>query len=279
MKHFEFKSKSEDGLTLYFQGWEPDRRKKGVICLVHGIGEHSGRYEHLAERLVKDHFALISFDLRGHGNSEGQKGYIPSYNAVMKDISLLIKEAKKRYPGLSLFLYGHSLGGSLVLYYILTNENGLKGVIATDPDLGLAFEPPKWKKFMARALNRIYPSLSMATGLNTDHLCKNPEVVRKYLNDPLVHDRITPRLFVEMQDAAKWVVKHGADVNIPVLVMHGARDHITSSEKSREFADKVKKELSTYKLWQGCFHEIHNEPEKNEVFNYTIKWIKAHNKR
>jgi alpha-beta hydrolase superfamily lysophospholipase len=155
MKHTEFKLKTFDGLSLFAQNWQPEDRTRAVVCLVHGIGEYSGRYVHVADRLTQAGYAIFTFDLRGHGKSEGLRGHIPSYEAIMQDISFLLETANKKYPQLPVFLCGHSLGGNLVLNYVLRRQPHLKGVIATAPWLHLAFEPPASKIALGKMTNCI----------------------------------------------------------------------------------------------------------------------------
>ena len=272
MKYDEFKFKTFDGLQLFGQSWQPEDQPRAVICLVHGLGEHSGRYVHVADSLIQAGYTLIFFDLRGHGKSEGPRGYTPSYEALMKDISSLLEVANKQFPQLSSFLYGHSLGGNLVLNYILRHQPQLKGVIVTGPWLRLAFEPPRFKIILAQITNYIWPSFSQKNGLDTKVLSRDPEVVHAYENDPLVHDHISSRMFIGIYQSGYWALEHASEFPIPLLLMHGGEDKIISVEASREFANQVTKKC-TFKIWNGLYHEIHNEPEKEEVFKFLIDWL------
>ncbi|MBA7568977.1 Monoacylglycerol lipase [subsurface metagenome] len=272
MKHSEFEFKTFDGLSLFGQSWQPEDRPRAVVCLVHGIGEHSGRYVHVADSLTQTGYALISIDLRGHGKSEGPRGHIPSYEAIMQDISSLLEVSNKKFPQLPSFLYGHSLGGNLVLNYVLRRQSHLKGVIATAPWLRLAFEPPRFKIILAQITNYIWPSFSQKNGLDTKVLSHDPEVVYAYENDPLVHDHISARMFNSIYQAGQWALEHASEFSLPLLLMHGGADRLISVEASREFADKIT-ENCTFKIWDGLYHEIHNEPEKKEVFKFLIDWL------
>jgi len=272
MKHTEFKLKTFDGLSLFGQNWQPENHPKAVIYLVHGMGEYSGRYVHVADRLTKAGYAIFAFDLRGHGQSSGPRGHTPSYEALMKDISSLLEVADKQFPQLPFFLYGHSLGGNLVLNYILRHQPQLKGVIVTDPWLRLAFEPPAFKVTLGKVMNKIWPSFSQSSGLDTKALSHDPHVVRAYENDPLVHDHISARMFIGIYQSGQWALEHASEFSLPLLLMQGGDDKIISVEAGREFADKIK-ENCTLKIWDGLYHEIHNEPEKEEVFKYLIDWL------
>jgi len=272
MKHTEFKFKTFDGLQLFGQSWQPEDKTRAVVCLVHGIGEHSGRYIHVADRLTKAGYAIFTFDLRGHGKSEGLRGHTPSYEALMQDISSLLEVANKQFPQLPFFLCGHSLGGNLVLNYVLRRQPHLKGVIATAPWLRLAFEPPASKIVLGKMTNCIWSSFSQKSGLDTNALSHDLEVVHSYENDPLVHDRISARMFISSYQAGQWALEHASEFTLPLLLMQGGDDKIISVEAGREFAGKIK-ENCTLKIWDGLYHEIHNEPEKEEVFKFLIDWL------
>jgi alpha-beta hydrolase superfamily lysophospholipase len=272
MQHVEFAWQTEDGLRLYAQGWQPETEPKGVVCLVHGLGEHSGRYAHLAAFLNQAGYALLTFDLRGHGQSEGQRGHTPSYEALLDDIAHLLDEAAKRYPNCPRFLYGHSLGGNLVINYALRRRPKLAGVIATGPLFRPAFEPPAWKLTLARIMYNLWPTLAMSNELDRQVLSRDPAVVRAYNEDPLVHDRLTPRLTMDMLQAGLWSMEHAAEFPLPLLLMHGSDDRLTSAQASREFAAQAG-EVCTLKIWDGFYHEIHNEPEQGLVFGYLLEWL------
>ena len=272
MKHTEFKFKTFDGLSLFCQNWHPKNQPKAVICLVHGLGEHSGRYTHVADRLTKAGYAICTFDLRGHGQSEGPRGHTPSYEALLQDISSLLEVANKQFPQLPSFLYGHSLGGNLVLNYVLRRQSHLKGVIATSPWLRLAFEPPRFKIILAQITNYIRPSFSQKNGLDIKTLSRDPEVVHSYENDPLVHDNISTRMFIDIYQSGQWALKHASKFSLPLLLMHGGDDKIISVKASHEFVN-TKNKNCTLKIWDGLYHEIHNEPEKEKVFKFMVDWL------
>ena len=272
MQHFEFGWQTEDGLRLYAQGWQPETEPKGVVCLVHGLGEHSGRYRHLAAFLNQADYALLAFDLRGHGKSEGQRGHAPGYEALLDDIAHLLAEAAERYPDRPRFLYGHSLGGNLVINYALRRRPQLAGVIATGPLLRTAFEPPAWKIPLGKIMRGLWPALSMSNEIDRQDLSRDPAVVRAYNDDPLVHDRVTARLGIDMLEAGLWALEHAAELSLPLLLMHGGADRLTSAQASREFAAQAGTRC-TLKIWDGFYHEIHNEPEQGEVFEYLLEWL------
>lgn len=250
----------------------PQSEQKAVVCLVHGLGEHSGRYRHVAEFLNEQGFALLAFDLRGHGKSGGQRGHTPSLEAFMNEIDLLLEEAEGRYASKPRFLYGHSLGAILALVYALKRSPHVKGVISSGVGLRTALEEQKLKVALVKTGGRWLSGLSLPSGLKVSGLSRDPRVVEDYVADPLVHNRTTLGLGWCALEAIDYALAHGGEFNIPLLVMHGASDPLAYARGSLEFAEKVHYDR-TVKLWDGLYHEIHNEPEKEEVLGYLAKWM------
>ncbi len=272
MKTFESSWDGGDGIKFFIQGWEPDAAPKAIVCLVHGLGEHVGRYAHVGDAFSKVGYVLAGFDQRGHGKTGGARGHTPSYDRLMDDIADFISLMGKRYPGLPRFLYGHSLGGNEVLNFALRRKPDIKGVISTGPLLKLAFEPPAFQVFLGRAMNNIAPGFTQKSGLDTNALSRDSKVVDAYVADPLVHDKISARLFVGMYEAGLWAYDHAAEFPLPLLLMHGTGDRITSAKASEEFANRAGKDV-TWRGWNGFYHEIHNEPEKADVLKTMTDWM------
>ena len=274
MKHDEFSLQTKDGLNLYAQAWSPEY-PEAVVCLVHGLGEHSGRYVHVADRLTQSGNALLANDLRGHGRSEGLRGHTPSFEAYLEDIDSLLEEAKRRYPDQPRFLYGHSLGGILVLNYTLRRRPELAGVIATSPALRSALEQQKGKVALIKLLGSVMQKQSISSGLDPTTMSRDAEVVKKYLNDPLVHDKVTFGMAKALSEAIPWMFAHASEFAVPLLLMHGTGDQLAFAAGTQEFAGLVQGDC-TLKLWDGLYHETHNEPEKDEVLAYMVGWLESH---
>ena len=275
MKHFETQWTTHDGLEIFAQGWEPDTKEpKAVICLVHGLGEHSSRYAHVAEAFGKDGYAMFTSDTRGHGRSGGPRGHFPSIEAVMKDIDLLFEHARTRYPGLPLILYGHSLGGILVLHYALKRKPNVKGVVATSPGLHTALENQPAKIMAAKALGALIPTVSLPSGLDANAISRNKEIVDVYNNDPLNHEKVSLGFGKVMLDVTKWTLEHAGEFSLPLLLMHGKADTIAFPSSSIEFAAPLKDKVTLF-LWDDAFHELHHEPERAEVFKTILIWMDA----
>lgn len=265
---------TDDNLQLSGKIWLPESKPVAVICLVHGFGEHIERYNHVAAAFTQENMALVGLDLRGHGKSTGKRGHTPSYDHLLQDLQLLINYVNARFPGVSLGLYGHSMGGNIVINYLLKNKpDGIKAVVVTSPWLRLKFDPPKIKVALGGFMRKIYPQYSEANGLNPDHLSTDKSVGKAYVADPLVNDKITTEMFFAITEAGEYALEHAAPIPAPILVMHGSADLITSPEASREFANKINAE---YKLWEGMYHETHNENGKDEVIQAIVQWFKKH---
>ncbi len=272
MKKNSITIQTHDGLNLFYQSWEPDSAPRAVVCFLHGLGEHSNRYEHVAEFLVNNGFALHAIDLRGHGKSDGQRGHLRDIEDYFRDTDLLIQTAKQLLPDLPVFLYGHSLGAIIALCYTLSRKPSLQGVVATNPGFSNALKKQKLKLFLAKALGPIFPTISIPTGLAAAEISRDPEVVQKYLQEPLVHGQSTLGWAANLLRATDWAPQHASEFNLPLLLMHGTADTIAYAIGSQEFAASVRSDC-TLKLWDGLTHEIHNEPEKDQVLAYLKDWL------
>jgi alpha-beta hydrolase superfamily lysophospholipase len=275
MKHLEWTWYTTDKTRLYAQSWQPDGAAVGVVCLVHGLGEHSSRYTHVATALSEAGYVTLAFDQRGHGKSQGARGDAATYDEQMDDIKRLLAEADERYPALPRFLYGHSMGGNLALNYALRRRPPLQGVIATAPWLRSAINQPAWRLRSGRLLHKVRPALSQASGLDVTAVSRDPAQVLAYRDNPLNHDKISLRMYFSVVEAGLWALERAAEFALPLLLMHGGADRLTSAAASREFAAKIKHGC-TYKEWDELFHEIHNEPEQQQVFAYMIDWLRQH---
>lgn len=275
MKHYEMSWKSRDGLDIFAQAWEPDIvQPKAVVCHVHGLGEHSARYAHVAEAFSKEGFVLFTSDLRGHGRSAGPRGHVSAIEDFMQDIDVLFEQARSRYPGLPLFLYGHSLGGILVLHYGLSRKPDVKGVIATSSGLRTALEKQPLKVFLAKVLGSLIPSTTIVSGLDPNGISHDKNVVKAYQEDPLVHDKASLGFGKVMLGVTKWTLEHAGEFSRPLLLLHGKADPIAFPSGSIEFATPLK-EKCTLVLWEDGYHELHNEPDKAEVLKTMTLWMDA----
>lgn len=267
----DFNIRLSNGQILNGAIKSPGEDLRAMVILVHGLGEHLRRYDLWADLFNNEKIGFAGVDLPGHGRSDGKRGHIKSSALIDEMADIILDECRKTFPGIPLFLYGHSLGGGLVLNYLITRKPKIKGAIVTSPWLKLSFEPGRFKIKLARLLGKILPAIVIPSGLVVDHLSHNSEVVEKYKADPYTHGKISLSLFSLAMNAASNALRNASDIKIPLLLMHGNDDLICSSEGSCEFASKAK--TAELIIWEGGYHELHNEAFGNEVFDRILAWM------
>ena len=257
---------------FYGQYWQA-KNTKAVVVLVHGMGEHSSRYIHVANKLTENNFSVVAFDHFGHGKTAGKRGHNPSFEAVLESVTKTIEKAKELFPKKPIFLYGHSMGGNVVVNYAIRKNHNLKGIIATSPFLKLAFQPPKIKLAVGKILQKIAPSLTMGNELDASHISRDKIEVDKYINDPLVHDKISPNFSLTFIDTGKWAIENASKLKSPMLLLHGTEDKIIDFKGTQEFANNTKK--ATLKLYKGGYHELQNDLCKEEMLQDVVNWLNS----
>lgn len=272
MKNTVLNWKSNDGLNIFGQKWENETAApKAVICLVHGFGEHSNRYEHVAQFFTDNGYSVITYDHRGHGHSEGRKGHFPNYEEFLNDVGNLLNQAETHFPNLPKILYGHSMGGNVVANYAIKRQPKVAGIILSSPFFNTAFQPPAIKLAVGRLMRNWIPTLSLPSGLDVNSISRDKEVVKKYSNDPMVFDLISSKMGIELIEFGQEAVKNANQLKLPTLLFHGTGDKITSFEDSKKFAANAGN-IVTFIEYKGLYHECHNEPEKAEVLGNVLKW-------
>ena len=257
--------------TRFFgQQWQP-KEPKAVVILVHGFGEHSGRYaDFVVPKLLTADLAVVSYDNFGHGKTEGKRGHCPSYDALMYVLARVLHLAEDAFPGLPLFLYGHSMGGNLVLNYALRKEPQIAGVIATSPYLRLGFKPPGWKMRLGKLMLNLLPSITLPSGLEETAISRIPEEVEKYKKDPLVHDRVSPMFSLPIMQAGEWAIAHASELLLPTLLLHGTDDRLIDHKATVQF-DKHAPQ-TTLHLFDSGYHELHNDLERETAMKTITDW-------
>lgn len=267
--------KTKDGLDLFIQNWTVPE-SKAILVLTHGYNDHSGRFAHVGQALNVAGYSLYAYDLRGHGQSQGQRGHTPGFNYFLDDLELVIAHARQDAPGHKLFLYGHSMGGNIALNFAIRRPVGLSGVIATGPWLKLAFQPPAVQLAIARLIGLAAPSFSQSSKLNLPDLSRDEKVQEAYRTDPLLHGVISVKLLTEITRNGQAALDHAADMKLPVLLLHGGSDPITSAAATEEFYRSAGSADKTFKRYPNFRHEIHNEFGREEVFTDIIAWLGRH---
>jgi alpha-beta hydrolase superfamily lysophospholipase len=257
----------ESGITCRL--WCGDTPPKFLVAIVHGMGEHAQRYAHVAEFFVNRGATVHAIDQRGHGRTGGP---LPHFDVLVEDIGQLENYLHDSYPDMPVFLYGQSLGGSIVANYSLRTKNRLAGVISMSPLFRTTFPPPAWKLTVAKALGKWWPNLTLSTAIKPKELSRDPQAVEAYINDTMVHQRVSAVLGLSMLQAGQWAVDHAGELKTPMLLMHGTEDRITCHEASQEFASRSNQNC-TWVSWQGLYHDMHCEPENEKVFDRIEKFI------
>ncbi len=268
-----FQWQAADGQTMFGRQWSTTDRPRAVVCIIHGLGEHSGRYDWAAQQLTHRGFEVAGFDHRGHGQSGGRRGDTPSYKAMLHDIALFCSRQRQRHLRLPLVLYGHSMGGALTLSYLLSRERQIRPAAAVVTGPALELPVPPVKRTLVRFLSAVLPHLCMANGIAAEALSREPEVVQAYQQDPLVHDRISLLLARYLLEKGQATLGNASRLDIPLLLMHGTADSVCRIEGSRRFAAAAPQ--ARLVEWPECWHELHNEPEKEDVLHYAADWLDA----
>lgn len=275
MKYSEYSKEIRKGKLIHFCSWIPEGKLSASMVLIHGLGEHCRRYgTHFADFYTNHNIGITSFDLPGHGLSYGKRGHIDDPNYLLEIIDGLLDECRGNFPGLPLFLYGHSLGGEIGLWYNLARKPKLSGVIITSPVIWMKEPLSPLKMFFAKIMDKVFPSFTMDNDINPQDLSKDKMVVTQYVEDPLVHSMVSARTGMVIINRGQWILENAAENSNDLLLMVGDKENIVSIEAIEIFSHTAPR--VTYKLWPGYFHELHNELEKQEVFNYTLDWMKKH---
>ena len=301
---------ARDGENLAIYNWQAPRHTKaadsqlgdrysgpaGIVLIVHGLGEHAGRYEGVAQLLTQWGFAVRAYDLRGHGRSDGQRGAMPEQEVLLEDLAEMVDEARLHgtpFPTtageleaehaapkhLPLILLGHSLGGLVAARFVALNLRPVEGLVLSSPALDPGFSI--FQKLWLAASLKWMPSMTVNNGVNPRRLSRDHQVVKAYLDDRLVHNKISPRLGQFIATAGLATIAAAANWRTPTLLMYAGADKLVNPEGSRRFATlaaqsrKVKPGVVTAKCFDGYYHELFNEPEPAPVFELLKTWLNA----
>lgn len=257
--------------SLFYRFWTPEQSPKAVICLVHGLGDHSGCFLRFAAYFTSAGFAVAAMDLYGHGHSDGKRGDVPQFSLLLDEVMQLMEDARKRYPGLPLFLYGHSMGGNIVLNTSLRRQPAVAGVVASAPWLEMVAHPIR-RAVLARMVSLVNPQHCFDSGLHPEGLSHDPEFAAFYLTDPFVHGLVSARLFWQASSAGIWARRHASETRLPTLVIHGEADPITSAAASKQYAAQSGG-MAVYRGFRGTLHTLHHELNKAEIFQTVQQWM------
>lgn len=279
MRHTKGTLSGYRGLKLAYGTWLPDGEPKAVAVVVHGYGEHMGRYAHVIEALVQHEYAVYSIDHRGHGTSAGLRGYVERFDFLVDDLHLLVQQTERDHPSLRRFMIGHSMGGLIATRYTLRYQAGLAGLVLSGPALWIGDNISPFLKRVSGVLSMVVPTLPVTTTSKGPEsvLSRDPLVQEQFGADPYTYKgKLRARMGNEMMRAASDARARMAGLTLPLLIMHGAEDKLTNPNGSKLLYEQARSVDKTLQLWPGCRHEIFNEPERNEVISFMVGWLNQH---
>ena len=269
-----------DGLKLHLHEW-PCAQARGTVLIVHGLGEHIGRYGHVAAQLLRSGRSVVGYDQRGHGASEGARGALNHADDLLADLAQVIDAVRRQHPG-PLTLLGHSMGGLVAARFVAGGLEGAPPPAWCRPVDALMLSSPALDPGLSAAqmialavAGRLAPNLAVGNGLKPDWISRDPAVVKAYLADPLVHDRITPKLARFIADGGAFVRAHAAQWRVPTLLLYAGADRCVAPAGSAAFAAAAPSGVVTARAFPALFHEIFNEPEQAEVLDTLASWLRA----
>lgn len=276
MKHVEGAFKGPEGVNLFYQYWLPDEKAKAVLVIVHGAAEHSGRYMNVVNYFVPRAYAVCGFDYRGHGKSDGLRCYVDRFSDYVSDVRAFFEKVHREYSDLKIFLVGHSMGAIISVAYAVQYQSDLAGLIVSGMGLkpGSSISPAL--KIVARLLSILFPKMGVTT-LDATAISRDKSVVDAYVNDPLVYrGKVTARLGAELVKTLDKLPSMIPEINIPILILHGTEDRLCNPEGSQMLYDLVGSRDKTLKLYEGFYHEVFNEPEREKVMADVEAWLSTH---
>ena len=277
MKHEEYGWTTFDGLSIHARTWKPQGTARAVIALIHGLGDHTGRYPWLVEALTGAGYAISAFDRRGEGKSGGPRAHTPSYEALLRDIDTHLANTRERFPGIPLVMYGHSFGGAQTLCYVMKRSPRLAAVVASSPGLASGVRQPALKVAAGRLLAKVAPRMHIPLGSPLSSISHDPAWLEATKADPYFIQTLSARIAIEQLNTNAWILAQASFPAVPLLIMQGTADQHVDPKVNIEFAGRLKGDV-TLKVWEGLGHELHNEVEASraEVLAFVKGWIDKH---
>jgi acylglycerol lipase len=276
MKHTEGNFKGVRDTNIYYQGWLPDKEVKAVILLVHGLGEHSGRYVNFINHFVPLGYAVYGLDHIGHGKSDGGREVVERFEDFTDNLTIYYNMVKVWQPAKPTFLLGHSLGGLIASYFLLDHQADFKGAIISAPAIKVSSAISPITITMSKILSALAPKAGVLA-LDATSISRDPEVVQAYVNDPLVfHGKTPARLAAEMLKAMQRVTADVEQISLPFITVQGGSDKLVDPDGTHMLYDRSSSKDKTIKVYEGMYHEVLNEPEHETVLNDIETWLKAH---
>lgn len=259
-------------VRLYYEWWIP-AVPKAILVVVHGIGDHSGRYGPLLRYFGERGFGVAIYDQRGHGHSEGPRGHFVHFQDLLGDLASFVQLIKEKYPGVPILMVGHSFGGQVVLNFVVRYSKGVRGIVLSSPNVQLVMKIPKWKLWISERGYRWFPKMTIKQEIDPSNLSHDPEVVQRYHEDPLVVRRITLQAGMGIVRNLDIVMALASRIHLPAFFMHAGEDKLCAPEGTRRFFRRVPVARKQLKIYDGFSHELFNEVGRDEVFHDMEEWI------
>jgi alpha-beta hydrolase superfamily lysophospholipase len=266
---------SADGNRLFWRHHAPDTDPRAVLLIVHGLAEHSGRYLHVLDHFANAGFDCWAHDYRSHGQSPGLRVHVSEFDEFLTDLAAARSMVCDAQPDLPFFLIGHSQGGLIVLREALAHPEGLDGIVVSSPFLGLHPDaaPPAVLHMVANIVSTFAPKLMFSKVAEPSALSRDPAVPEAYVADPLVSTTVSARWFTSVLKAHADTHARASSLRLPALVMQSGDDRLTDPAATRQWVSNAPADLVDYVEWEGLYHEMFNEPEKEEVFARVEQWL------
>jgi len=273
MKHKESQFSGCNGNRLYYQYWLPAGQQKAVLIIVHGLAEHSGRYQNIAKYFVTRDYAVYTFDYRGHGKSAGKKGYVERFSCYLDDLKSFLELVIRSHSDNPIFIIGHSIGATIAATFALDHQDEFDGLLLSGTTIKPGASLSPLKIVMANILSVLIPRMGIER-IDASTISRDQVVVDSYVSDPLVfRGRISAHLGAELIRAMNNLTSHMVKIKVPVLIMHGTEDRLSNPESSRMLYQRVNSKDKTLKFYKNFYHEIFNEPEHEKVFKDIEEWL------
>jgi alpha-beta hydrolase superfamily lysophospholipase len=279
MNHTQSFFEGFDGLPLFYQRWLPDELPvQGIVIVVHGLGGHSGLFKNGVRCLVPQGYGVYALDLRGHGRSPGQRGYIRQWQEFREDLRVFLQFIRRKETVETCFLWGHSLGGTISLDYALHYPEFLQGLILSAPALG-HIGVPAWKIWVGQGLSRVWPRFKLKVGIDHSLSARDLQVLADYAADTLRHEYGTARLSAEFFKTVRWIDQNIDRLAVPLLLLQGDADKITSPESSQSLFQRVQGVDKTYLHYPHSYHDLYADLNYMEVISDIASWMARHGRR
>jgi len=273
MEHQEGFFKGGQGASLYYQGWLPEGPSVGVLLIVHGLAEHCGRYRNVVNYFAPRGYAVYGIDHPGHGRSEGPRAYIERFQDFLDPLKVFLGRIRGWQPETPIFLVGHSMGGLISAAYLLDQPDEPVGAILSAPSVKMPGSVSSLTLLAGKVLSALLPKLGLVQ-LEAEGVSRDPAVVRAYRGDPLVFTgKITARLGTELLKTMDRVLAEARKIRLPLLILQGAADKLVDPGGAQMLFDRVGSADKTIKVYEGLYHEVFNEPERDRVLDDVEKWL------